>query len=322
MDHSPSSLPKDLSNSARGFLMGAADIVPGVSGGTVALILGIYQRLVTAISRVDIELLRLLKAGQWRGAAEHLDFRFLVSLGLGIGIGALSLASTMHLLLTEHRELTFAAFFGLILASGVLVGRLCRPKDAGQAILCLVLGMAGAYAAYWLVSQHEVHNQPGLAYTFFCGAVGICAMILPGISGSYLLLLLDKYEEIIAIIRRLTHLEASTDDLLTLAVFASGCAIGLLVFSKFLKWLLVAFGPQTMAVLCGFMIGSLWKVWPFQVAPELSDSIPLTLKEQALKAQPFMPKRFDAHVAACLAIAVACFAGVLIADAVARRARS
>ncbi len=321
MDHPSSSLAKDFANTVRGYLMGAADIVPGVSGGTVALILGIYQRLVTAISRVDIRLFGLLKAGQWRGAAEHLDLRFLVSLGLGIGIGALSLASTMHLLLTEHRELTFSAFFGLILASGVLVGRLCKPKNSGQALLCLALGLAGAYAAYWLVTQHEVHNQPGLAYTFFCGAVGICAMILPGISGSYLLLLLDKYEEIIAIIRRLTHLEASTDDLLTLAVFASGCAVGLLLFSKFLKWLLVAFGPQTMAVLCGFMIGSLWKVWPFQAVAEAGESGGLSLKEQALKAQPFLPKQFDSHVAACLAIAVACFAGVLIADAVARRAR-
>ncbi|TWT37330.1 hypothetical protein KOR34_22780 [Posidoniimonas corsicana] len=310
------SLLGDLKIAARGFCMGAADIVPGVSGGTVALILGIYARLVTAVSRVDRTLLGLLAKRQWSAAADHLDLRFLIALACGIGAGAVGLAGVMHTLLEEHTELTYAAFFGLILASGLLVGRMCRPAGSQQAALCVGLGVAGAAFAFFLVSLAAVTGPPGLGYTFLSGVIGICAMILPGISGSYLLLLLGKYHEITGIIKNLAHLEVSGADVATLATFAVGCLIGLLMFSKLLKWLLVRYYSPTMAVLCGFMIGSLYKVWPFQrgdAPPEAS------FKERALTMEPIWPQEFGGHEQACVAIAVACLAGVLVVDALARR---
>lgn len=299
--------------------MGAADIVPGVSGGTVALILGVYQRLVTAISHVDGHFFGFVHRRQWRAAAEHLDLRFLMTLGFGIGMGIVGLASLMHTLLTEHREVTFAAFFGLIFASGILVGRMCRPRDQNQAGVCVVGGLLAAAFAFWLVSQAGIQNQPGLLYTFLCGSIGICAMILPGVSGSYLLLLLDKYEEITGIIKGLKDLETTSDEFLTLAVFACGCLVGLLVFSKVLRWLLAAHHAVTMAVLCGFMIGSLYKVWPFQTGDVGADA---SLKEQAMAMKPSLPPIVNSHVLACAVIGVVCFAGVLAVDAVARKSRN
>ncbi|MCA9238642.1 MAG: DUF368 domain-containing protein [Planctomycetales bacterium] len=310
------SLAQDLGNVLRGFLMGAADIVPGVSGGTVALILGIYQRLVTAVSRVDSTLLTRVIARQWRSAAEYLDLRFLIALGLGIGIGIVGLAHLMHELLTHYREQTYAAFFGLILASSLFVGRMCLPRTRGMAWLCVLLGAAGVGAAWWVVTLDTVEARHGLVYTFASGCIGICAMILPGVSGSYLLLLLDMYEEITGIIKEIPKLQATASDWLTLAVFASGCLIGILLFSKALKWLLMRFEPQTMAVLCGFMIGSLWKVWPFQHGTSGGD---LSLKEQAVQLQPCWPTTLGAHELGCLAIAAAAFAVVLLLDGLGRR---
>lgn len=310
------SLSQDLGNVVRGFLMGAADIVPGVSGGTVALILGIYQRLVTAVSRVDSTLLAQLAARQWRAAAEYLDLRFLLALGLGIGAGIVGLAHLMHELLTNHREPTYAAFFGLILASSLFVGRMCRPRNGGMAALCLLLGVGGATIAWWIVSQDAFEARHGLLYTFASGCIGICAMILPGVSGSYLLLLLDMYEKITGIIKDIPKLQATASDWLTLVVFASGCLIGILLFSKALKWLLMRFEPQTMAVLCGFMIGSLWKVWPFQQGPGVEN---LSLKEQTVRLQPYWPDTIGNHELTCLTIAAIAFAAVLLLDWLGKR---
>lgn len=318
MAHSKNSPLDALAHAGRGLLMGAADIVPGVSGGTVALVLGVYERLVTAISRIDAKLLALVWRGKFSAAAKQIDLGFLLPLSLGIGAGVVGLAGVMHTLLEQHREATFAAFFGLILASGVLVGRMCRPKGTPQTIGCLLLAVAGAWGAYWLVSQAGIQNRPGHGYTFFCGCVGICAMILPGVSGSYLLLLLDKYEQITGIIKRLPRMEVTTGELTTLVVFAGGCVVGLIAFSRVLRWLLKTLHAETMALLCGFMIGSLYKVWPFQAGPVEQGA---SMKEQALHQSPMMPTALSSHVAFCAAIAVGCFFGVLVVDALARRAR-
>lgn len=310
------SFAEDLKHAARGFAMGAADIVPGVSGGTVALILGIYQRLVTAVSHVDATLLGLAAQRQWAAAAARLDLRFLVALALGILTGAAGLAGLMHTLLEQHTEATFAAFFGLILASGLLVGKMCRPRGSGELLTSIALGVGGVVVAYLLVSQAGISNRPGLGYTFLCGCIGICAMILPGVSGSYLLLLLDKYHEITGIIKNLVHLDVTAGDLVTLVVFALGCLVGLLAFSKLLKWVLVRHYTPTMAVLCGFMIGSLYKVWPFQAGDGPADA---SFKERAASMHPTLPESFGAHEWACVGIAAVCFFGVLVIDAIARR---
>ena len=247
--------------------MGAADIVPGVSGGTVALILGIYQRLVGAISSFDVELLGLLAGGRWRDAAQRIDLRFLVGLGVGILTGVASLASAMQYLLQQQRSYTLAVFFGLILASSLLVARTVRPKSAADAKRCLLAGVAAAAVALAIVMLEQLNNPPDhLAYYFFCGSVAICAMILPGVSGAFLLVMLGIYANVTDIIHKMIHLDAAGSEWATLIVFAAGCGVGLLSFSKLLRWLLQNAHATTMSVLCGFMVGSLWKLWPFQEA--------------------------------------------------------
>jgi len=219
--------------------MGGADIVPGVSGGTVALIVGVYERLVTAISRCDGHLLALLARREFRAAAKHIDLRFLVLLGLGILTGIASLATIMRVLLVDYRMITLAVFSGLILASAMIVGRMVRPQNSLQAWGCCALAAGAAWFAYWLGGLDQMGQNDHLGYFFFFGMVAICAMILPGISGAYILWLLGAYEAITTIISRLTHLQATSREWLTLVVFAAGCGVGLISFSKCLRWLCV-----------------------------------------------------------------------------------
>ncbi|MEN0110547.1 MAG: DUF368 domain-containing protein [Planctomycetota bacterium] len=296
-----------------GVLMGAADIVPGVSGGTVALVLGVYQRLLNSLARFDATTLKHLVAGRIGDAWRRTDGRFLLTLGAGVIGGAKGLASVMSYLLTDQRTLTFAAFFGLIAASGWLVAKMSRPANPTGAARCVAAGTIAATLAVWLLSQGRLQPVDGLPYTFFCGAVAICAMILPGISGAYLLLMLGKYEEVSDILHRFPQ-EVTGADIATLAVFATGCGFGLLSFSRLLKWLLSRYWSETMAVLAGFMVGSLYRVWPFQIdtTPEVEE-----LKRKVF--QPAAPEGFGATELACLTIAVGAAAVVLVADAAARR---
>lgn len=304
---------KDALTAGRGMLMGAADIVPGVSGGTVALLLGIYPRLISAISHIDGAFVRLVLGGNLRGAAEHADLRFLAALGAGIAAAVVGLAKVMHHLLEHHLAFTYAAFFGLILASGVLVGRMCKPKNRGEVWQCVMIGIVAAAVALWIVSRPRMELSGGLPYTFVSGAIAICAMILPGVSGSYLLLMLGKYHEITGIIKDLPKLAVSGSDLATLAVFAVGCLVGLLLFSRVLGWLLQSYWTPTMAALAGFMIGSLYKIWPLQ-----RDTTPEVEKFKEKIFEPVWPTEFTTQVGVCLAIATAACVLVLVIDAVAR----
>lgn len=293
--------------------MGAADIVPGVSGGTVALVLGVYERLLGALAQFDGVTVGHVLGGRIGEAWRRVDGRFLLTLGVGIVIGAKGLASVMTYLLTEQRTFTFAAFFGLIAASGWLVAKLTRPNSPVAIARCVAVGLIAASLAVWLLSQGRLQPTEGLPYTFLCGAVAICAMILPGISGAYLLLMLGKYEEVSDILHRFPG-TVTGGDVATLAVFAAGCGVGLLTFSRLLKWLLARYWSETMAVLAGFMIGSLYRVWPFQVdtTPEVEE-----LKRKVF--QPAAPEGFGATEATCLAIAIAAAGFVLVADTVASR---
>jgi len=259
------SLSTDLKHSVRGVLMGGADIIPGVSGGTVALILGIYPRLVTAISHFDLTFLGHLRKRKWGQAAEHVDLRFLVALGTGILLAVATLATLMNYLLENQLQLTLAVFFGLILASSLLVARMIEQRD----VLNFVLVAAGGALAYWLVAQPFMGGYSGRGYIFLCGMVAICAMILPGISGAFILLVMGKYDHILGVIRDLVHGQVTASHLLTLTVFAAGCCVGLLGFSKLLRWLLAHYRFRTLAVLCGFMIGSLRKIWPFKAGQHI-----------------------------------------------------
>lgn len=287
--------------------MGAADIVPGVSGGTVALILGVYQRLINSISQCNSTFVKLLLSREWKAAAEHIDLKFVAALGAGIASGIVGLASLMNFLLTNHMSLTFAAFSGMILASSLLVGRQI-PSWKVQHIGLLILGIT---VALRLVTLPALQNPPDtLWYMFICGMIGITAMILPGISGAFILLLLSRYHFITESIKGVLHGELSLQVLMSLAVFAVGCLTGLLSFSRVLKWLLSKHHDATMAVLCGFMLGSLFKLWPFQ-----RDTTPEVVKFKHKIFQHYLPDGFSSHVLAAIGLCVTGIAVVLILDA-------
>ena len=294
---------EDRRQLARGLLMGGADIIPGVSGGTVALILGIYRRLVTAISHFDVQLVGYLGQRRWRDAAQHIDLRFLVTLGCGILVGIASLASLMHHLLEHHQAPTLAAFFGLILASSWIVARSITPTGRPAIWLWLAAGFAAALLAFWLVGLPDLRPRPGLVYTFFCGTIAICAMILPGISGAAMLLLLGRYEHITGIIKNLVHFDVARDEVVELSIFAVGCAVGLIAFSKILKLLLAHYPSLTMAVLCGLMVGSLRRVWPFQ---ELVGDPAAPMTKQV------WPTAWTGDVTTCAVIGGAAFCAVIL----------
>ena len=332
----------DVRHAACGLAMGAADIVPGVSGGTVALILGIYERLVQAISSVDVAFARDLLALRIADAARRIDLRFLVALFVGIGTGVVGLASLMNHLLTDAstRPATLAAFFGLILASSVLVARMARDERSGSPAPLLGAGVLGAVFAFWLTGlRASGGGDPTLPYVFMSGAIAICAMILPGISGAFLLVLLGMYVPVTGILKRLPSFDLSGNDLVMLVTFASGCAIGLLSFSRFLRWLLRHHGAITLAVLGGFMIGSLRKIWPFQrdVTLENLDRVGLPPAEIAeLQAHPesivtvemkhrlfenTWPSGMGADTLIPVSVGIACVVFVFAVDAVVRRTK-
>ena len=256
---------QDLIQLGRGLLMGGADIIPGVSGGTVALILGIYQRLITAISHCDARLFQLLLQRKWSEVAQHLDLRFVIPLGVGILTGVVSLASLMHYLLDFHLQLTLSLFFGLILASSVLVAQMVDRWSFSN-VIALLAALVGIYL---LVGESSVKAPEGNLYIFLCGMIAICAMILPGISGALILVLLGKYHDVTGLLKtipkQLLQGQIDWNGLLTVFVFVLGCLLGLILFSKVLRWLLHSYHGFTMAALCGLMIGSLRKIWPFKV---------------------------------------------------------
>ena len=250
----------DLANTARGVLMGAADTVPGVSGGTVALVLGIYTRLVTAVSRADATLLGFVKGKRWRAALDYLDVRFLAWLLLGVGVGVITLAGFTRTMMEDHYTPTFALFFGLIAGSVALVGRLVSPWSAAR----IGLFAAAAAGAFVLVGFDALEDPPiGPAYLFCCGAVAICAMILPGVSGSFLLLVLGAYHHVTGWVKRGLGGEVDGAMLAEAAAFVGGMVLGLGLFSKLLRWLLARHNAATLAALAGAMLGSLRRLWPF-----------------------------------------------------------
>ena len=235
----------------KGLAMGAADVVPGVSGGTLAFILGIYERLLAAISSIDTAAVKLLLKGRFSALWQHIDGTFLLCLFSGILLSIFSLANVISYLL-EHRPVPLWAFFnGLILASLPVLLR--SVSWSAARLLLLVLGIVFAVAVGMLA---PVQLQPAPYMFFLAGAIAICAMILPGISGSFILLILGMYAPIMLAVTELRFT--------TLALVAAGCLVGLLSFSRLLNWLLKHFHDATLALLTGVVIGALYRIWPWQ----------------------------------------------------------
>jgi putative membrane protein len=236
----------------RGLLMGAADIVPGVSGGTVAFITGIYDQLLDSLRAVDLEFLARLSRLDIAGAWQHINGRFLLALLLGIATSIFSLAQLVSWVLEHHPVPLWAFFFGLILASALV---LLREVDNWSVPKVLCLLSAGAVAVCIALSP-VMSLEMGLAGVFLAGFLAVCAMILPGISGSFILVLLGMYSTTLVALKSL--------DLVFILVFVIGAGCGLLCFSRLLHWLLHRFHQGTMAVLTGFLFGSLLVVWPWK----------------------------------------------------------
>ncbi len=236
----------------KGFCMGAADVVPGVSGGTMALVLGIYEELLQSIKAIDLHFARLLATFQFKRALALIPLSFLVSLFGGILVAVFTLAKALSWLLTNYPVGVWSFFFGLILASALLVGRRIAAWHVGV-FIGLVLSAVAAYVLVGIVPLETPNARP---FLFFCGAIAICAMVLPGISGSFILVLLGKYQTILDAVHRL--------DLATLIVFAAGTVTGLMLFVRLLTWLLERYHTLTLACLTGLMIGSLRKIWPWK----------------------------------------------------------
>ncbi len=240
----------------KGMAMGAADVVPGVSGGTIAFIVGIYEELIDTIRSFNPTTVKILFKEGPSAFWQAVNGGFLVSLMLGIGISIISLARIVTYLLDNHPILIWSFFFGLILSSIIYMIRQISAWQLSH-VVSLLVGTAVAYT----ISIAPVSEAPKeLWFVFLSGSIAICAMILPGISGSFILLLLGMYSYILTSIKEL--------QLAVLLTFAGGCAVGLLSFAHFLSWLLKNYHSLTVALLTGFLVGSLNVVWPWKVATQ------------------------------------------------------
>lgn len=236
----------------KGCAMGAADVVPGVSGGTIAFITGIYEELINSIKSIDLQALKLLLTFKLAEFWKKINGTFLLSVGGGIAISIFSLAKLMTWLLVNHPIYIWSFFFGLIIISSVLVAKEIKKWD----IFTIISLLAGAAAAYTITVMSPASTPNTWWFIILSGAIAICAMILPGISGAFILLLLGKYTYILTAVSNL--------DVGTILLFVVGAAAGIISFSHLLSWLLKNYHTLTVALLTGFMVGSLNKVWPWK----------------------------------------------------------
>lgn len=247
----------------KGFLMGSADIVPGVSGGTMALITGIYDRLIFAIKSADTTAIGHLLKFRVKELVAHFHWKFLFLLlsGVFLAIVFFTRVVPLQIYMFTHPEMVYGLFFGLILGSIFLLIAEIKAEDRKwRGGLPLV---AGAVFGFWVVTLVPADTPETFLFVFLSGAISICAMILPGISGSYILLIFRKYDYILGELGRLGTTETFTA-LINLAPFILGALTGLILFSRILSWLLRNFHATTLLVLIGFLIGSLYVIWPYQ----------------------------------------------------------
>lgn len=272
------SFAKNIVIALKGFFMGAANVVPGVSGGTIALITGIYKEIIEALnSLMEPSTWKALLGGRFKDFWKSVHGTFLLWLAIGVVASIFSLAKLMTFVLANYPVQTWALFFGLIIASAVIMMRGIKGWGLREVLFALL----GAALGIVVCTLSPTTTPDNWLFIFLCGAIAVCTMILPGISGSFILVILGKYDYIMNAISEL--------NVPVLAIFAAGCLVGILAFSKFLHWLLERCEKQTMLVLLGFVLGSLIKVWPWA--------------NEAAKAQP------EPHYAAA---AIWCLIGIAV----------
>ncbi len=248
-------MAKYIHNILKGALMGAANVIPGVSGGTMALLTGIFERLINAIKSFDLHALKLLSKFQFKALFQHIDLPFLSAIGIGVVASILTFARLLEYLFEHHALHVWAFFFGLILASVYFVGKKIERRN-GSVVALFLLGTVIAASIAFLEPAAENASIP---YLLACGAIAMCSMILPGLSGSYVLLLMGNYQ--LVMIK-----SVSTFDLSILIPVGIGAMVGLLAFARLLAWIFKKFHDQTIALLTGFIFGSLCILWPWKEA--------------------------------------------------------
>lgn len=300
------SLPQYIGLGARGFLMGCSDVVPGVSGGTMAFILGIYEELIQSIRNIARPVfLRPLSQLKFREAMAAINFWFLLSVGTGILVAIFSMARMLEWLLVNQPIVVWSFFFGLVLASVFVVAR--RAKR--WAITTVIALIAGTVGAYFLVGMVPVQTPETWWFLLLSGALAICAMILPGISGAFILLILGKYEYVLSAV--------NDQNLTVVALVAFGAVIGIVSFAQILGWLFQRFHDLTIALLIGLMLGSLRKIWPWKVDVEWvvgrhGERVPTV--QQNVLPEMFTNGSFNTEVAVAAVLALVGLVAVILLE--------
>ena len=303
----PASVKKAGLLSLKGLCMGSADVIPGVSGGTIALITGIYEDLIGALKSIDTRMVKKALDLNLKGALACVHIRFLLCLFVGIGIAIISLARLMNFLLNHYPVFTWSLFFGLIAASILVVSRKVTTWSPRTGISLVV----GTVVAAFIVNLMPVTTPEALWFILLCGIIAICAMILPGISGAFILLILGKYEFITATLKN----PFLSQNLVIIIIFCLGCMIGLLSFSRLLNYLLTHFRQVTMAFLTGLMVGSMPKIWPWK---EILETKIVREKTHIIWGSNIIPETMSAEVLLALVLAISGFIAVLIIERLAR----
>lgn len=305
MNNKNRSFPDYIALSVKGFCMGASDVVPGVSGGTMAFILGIYEELIDAIKSFDLKSLQFLVTLKFRPLLDRISWQFLLAVGIGIFTAIFTLSKLLSWLLQNRPVFIWSFFLGLILASVLSVS---RRVEAWRILTWLFL-VGGTLGSYFLVGLVPVATPNDYWFLFLCGAVAICAMILPGISGSYILVLLGKYQYVLDAVNH--------RDFLVLGLVAAGACVGIIAFSRILGWLLKNHHDLMVATLTGLMIGSLRKVWPWKetlesVVDSHGQMVPLVQSN-------ILPGQWNGEVLVALSLMVAGLLAVLFLDRLGNR---
>jgi putative membrane protein len=271
----------------KGFLMGSADIVPGVSGGTMALITGIYERLLSAIKSVNASSLKALVSLKFKLFFELFHWKFLVGLFAGIlsAVVFFTKIVPLQVYMFTQPEMVYGLFFGLILGSIWILAKAIPKWSVAEAVSLIM----GTVIGFWIVNLVPAETPENAAFVFLSGMIAICAMILPGISGSYLLLMLRKYEYVLSRISELGG-DNTVQAFLDLVPFGLGAVAGIMLFSRFLSWFLAKYHNKTMALLIGFLLGSLYVIWPYQEREYARIN-----KVEILQASPELRQAFTAQ---------------------------
>ncbi|MEA1785100.1 DUF368 domain-containing protein [Arenibacter sp. GZD96] len=290
----------------KGIAMGAADVVPGVSGGTIAFISGIYEELITSINNVNLNLLTTFRKKGFKAFWNQLNGSFLVALFGGVFLSLFSLATAVSWLLEHQPILLWSFFFGLVVASVFSVAKAIERWH----IASIIAGVLGAIIAYYITTLPPNENSNHLLFLFFSGALAVCAMILPGISGAFILVLLGSYKTILDAVHE--------RDFKIIITVALGAVFGLLSFAKLLKWMFSNYKNLTLALLTGFIVGSLAKIWPWKKVLEtkIINTKVIPLKEENIAPWSYQG---DNQLVWAILLAIMGFALIFILEKVASK---